>query len=167
MPFSPELIVYGLIFVGVFVLVEGVYLTVFGKSISLNSRVKRRLEMLDKGARREEGRRARGRRGARGATQEPVVDLSGRTADSSLDVELCLSTVGNSRTVWNCGWGTLLTGTSCLQEVVEGGAGAHVRARPGPAKWRPSLGLGGVRERACAWGAAAAPGGRAESGEAR
>ena len=36
MPFSPELIVYGLIFVGVFVLVEGVYLTVFGKSISLN-----------------------------------------------------------------------------------------------------------------------------------
>lgn len=54
MPFSPELIVYGLIFVGVFVLVEGVYLTVFGKSISLNSRVNRRLEMLDKGAKREE-----------------------------------------------------------------------------------------------------------------
>ncbi|MGX9351580.1 type II secretion system F family protein [Shimia sp. W99] len=54
MPFSPELIVYGMIFIGVFVLVEGVYLTVFGKSISLNSRVNRRLEMLDKGARREE-----------------------------------------------------------------------------------------------------------------
>jgi len=54
MPFSPELIVYGLIFVGVFVLVEGVYLTVFGKSISLNSRVNRRLEMLDKGAKRED-----------------------------------------------------------------------------------------------------------------
>ncbi|SMP26269.1 type II secretion system F family protein [Shimia sagamensis] len=54
MPFSPELIVYGLIFVGVFVLVEGVYLTVFGKSISLNSRVNRRLEMLDKGAKRDE-----------------------------------------------------------------------------------------------------------------
>ncbi len=54
MPFSPELIVYGLIFVGVFVLVEGVYLTVFGKSISLNNRVNRRLEMLDKGAKREE-----------------------------------------------------------------------------------------------------------------
>ena len=54
MPFSPELIVYGLIFVGVFILVEGVYLTVFGKSISLNSRVNRRLEMLDKGAKREE-----------------------------------------------------------------------------------------------------------------
>jgi tight adherence protein B len=54
MPFSSELIVYGLIFVGVFVLVEGVYLTVFGKSISLNSRVNRRLEMLDKGAKRDE-----------------------------------------------------------------------------------------------------------------
>ncbi len=54
MPFSPELIVYGLIFIGVFVLVEGVYLTVFGKSISLNSKVNRRLEMLDKGAKREE-----------------------------------------------------------------------------------------------------------------
>ncbi|PSL17661.1 type II secretion system F family protein [Shimia abyssi] len=54
MPISPELIVYGLIFVGVFVLVEGIYLTVFGKSISLNSRVNRRLEMMDKGARRDE-----------------------------------------------------------------------------------------------------------------
>ncbi|MFY0662330.1 MAG: type II secretion system F family protein [Shimia sp.] len=54
MPFSPELIVYALIFVGVFILVEGVYLTVFGKSISLNSRVNRRLEMLDKGTKREE-----------------------------------------------------------------------------------------------------------------
>ncbi|MDA5557096.1 type II secretion system F family protein [Shimia sp. MMG029] len=54
MPFSPELIVYGLIFVGVFVLVEGAYLTIFGKSISLNSRVNRRLEMLEKGGKREE-----------------------------------------------------------------------------------------------------------------
>ncbi|WP_270731316.1 type II secretion system F family protein [Shimia sp. Alg240-R146] len=54
MPFSPELLVYGAIFVGVFFLVEGVYLTVFGKSISLNSRVNRRLEMMDKGGRREE-----------------------------------------------------------------------------------------------------------------
>lgn len=54
MPFSPELIVYGLIFIGVFVLVEGAYLTIFGKSISLNSRVNRRLEMLDKGAKRDE-----------------------------------------------------------------------------------------------------------------
>ncbi len=54
MPFSPELIVYGMVFIGVFVLVEGVYLTVFGKSISLNNRVNRRLEMLDKGKRRDE-----------------------------------------------------------------------------------------------------------------
>ena len=54
MPFSPELLIYGMIFVGVVVLVEGVYLTVFGRSISLNNRVNRRLEMLDKGARRDE-----------------------------------------------------------------------------------------------------------------
>ena len=54
MPFSPELLIYGMIFIGVVVLVEGVYLTVFGRSISLNSRVNRRLEMLDKGQRRDE-----------------------------------------------------------------------------------------------------------------
>ncbi len=51
---SAEPIIYGLIFVGVLVLVEGLYLVVFGKSISLNSRVNRRLEMLEKGSRREE-----------------------------------------------------------------------------------------------------------------
>ncbi len=54
MTLSAEPIIYGLIFVGVLVLVEGIYLTVFGKSISLNNRVNRRLEMLDKGGRREE-----------------------------------------------------------------------------------------------------------------
>lgn len=51
---SAEPIIYGLIFVGVLVLVEGLYLVAFGKSISLNSRVNRRLEMLEKGKRREE-----------------------------------------------------------------------------------------------------------------
>lgn len=51
---SAEPIIYGLIFIGVLVLVEGIYLVIFGKSISLNSRVNRRLEMLDKGAGREE-----------------------------------------------------------------------------------------------------------------
>ncbi|MGA9411261.1 MAG: type II secretion system F family protein [Roseobacter sp.] len=51
---SAEPIIYGLIFVGVLVLVEGLYLVTFGKSISLNSRVNRRLEMLDKGTGREE-----------------------------------------------------------------------------------------------------------------
>lgn len=51
---SPEPIIYGLIFIGVLVLVEGIYLVAFGKSISLNSRVNRRLEMLEKGTRREE-----------------------------------------------------------------------------------------------------------------
>lgn len=54
MQLSAEPIIYGLIFVGVVVLVEGLYLVAFGKSISLNSRVNRRLEMLDKGTGREQ-----------------------------------------------------------------------------------------------------------------
>ncbi|RYG92914.1 pilus assembly protein TadB [Loktanella sp. IMCC34160] len=54
MTISAEPIIYGLIFVAVLVLVEGLYLTVFGKSISLNSRVNRRLELLEKGAGREQ-----------------------------------------------------------------------------------------------------------------
>ncbi|WP_417808387.1 type II secretion system F family protein [Thioclava sp.] len=47
-------IIYLLIFVAVLLLVEGLYLMVFGKSISLNNRVNRRLEMLEKGERRDE-----------------------------------------------------------------------------------------------------------------
>lgn len=47
-------IIYGMIFVGVLVLVNGVYLVAFGKSISLSNRVNRRLEMLEKGERRED-----------------------------------------------------------------------------------------------------------------
>jgi tight adherence protein B len=54
MTISMEPIIYGLIFVAVLLLVEGLYLTVFGKSISLNARVNRRLEMLEKGAGREQ-----------------------------------------------------------------------------------------------------------------
>ncbi|WP_297771359.1 type II secretion system F family protein [uncultured Roseovarius sp.] len=54
MTLSAEPIIYGLIFVGVLVLVEGIYLTVFGRSISLNNRVNRRLEMLDKSGNREQ-----------------------------------------------------------------------------------------------------------------
>lgn len=54
MELSAEPVIYILIFVGVLVLVEGVYLVTFGKSISLNNRVNRRLEMLDKGAGREQ-----------------------------------------------------------------------------------------------------------------
>lgn len=54
MAISMEPVIYGLIFVGVLVLVEGIYLTVFGRSISLNSRVNRRLEMLEKGTNRAE-----------------------------------------------------------------------------------------------------------------
>ncbi len=51
---SAEPIIYGGIFLGVLILVNGVYLVAFGKSISLTNRVNRRLEMLDKGERRED-----------------------------------------------------------------------------------------------------------------
>ena len=54
MVISAEPIIYGLIFIAVLVLVEGIYLTVFGKSISLNSRINRRLELLEKGQGREQ-----------------------------------------------------------------------------------------------------------------
>ncbi|MFT6532356.1 MAG: tight adherence protein B [Limimaricola cinnabarinus] len=54
MSLSAEPIIYGLVFIAVLVLVEGVYLTVFGRSISLNNRVNRRLTLLEKGGRREE-----------------------------------------------------------------------------------------------------------------
>jgi tight adherence protein B len=54
MPVSPELLIYVAIFAAVLFLVEGVYLLVFGRSISLSRRVNRRLELLDKGAGREQ-----------------------------------------------------------------------------------------------------------------
>lgn len=54
MLFSPTLLIYILIFAAVLLMVEGVYLLAFGKSISLNKRMNRRLELLKKGERREE-----------------------------------------------------------------------------------------------------------------
>ena len=49
-----EILIYGVIFVAVLLMVEGLYLVVFGKSIKLNSRVNRRLAMLEKGTSREQ-----------------------------------------------------------------------------------------------------------------
>ncbi len=54
MQLSIEPLIYIGIFVGVIMLVEGVYLAIFGKSISLNARVNRRLNMLEKGSTRED-----------------------------------------------------------------------------------------------------------------
>lgn len=48
MQISAAPLIYILIFVAVVFLVEGLYLTVFGKSISLNSRLSRRLALLEK-----------------------------------------------------------------------------------------------------------------------
>ncbi|MDO9527510.1 MAG: pilus assembly protein TadB, partial [Gemmobacter sp.] len=53
MQINPSILIYGLIFAGVLLLVEGLYLTVFGKSISLNSKVSRRLALMEKGGSRE------------------------------------------------------------------------------------------------------------------
>lgn len=54
MQISAAPFVYIAIFIAVLFLVEGIYLVVFGKSISLNSRVNRRLALMEKGGRREE-----------------------------------------------------------------------------------------------------------------
>jgi tight adherence protein B len=54
MEISAAPLIYILIFVAVVVMVNGIYLIVFGKSISLNSRVSRRLTLLEKNANREQ-----------------------------------------------------------------------------------------------------------------
>ena len=54
MELSIEPLIYIGIFVGVILLVNGIYLMVFGKSISLNARVNRRLAMLEQGTTRED-----------------------------------------------------------------------------------------------------------------
>ena len=54
MALNPELVIYGVIFLAVMAVIQGVYLVIFGKSISLNNSVNRRLEMLEKGTGREQ-----------------------------------------------------------------------------------------------------------------
>jgi tight adherence protein B len=54
MEISPIVIIYGAIFVGVLLLVEGIYLMIFGRSIQLGSRLNRRMEFLEKSANRTE-----------------------------------------------------------------------------------------------------------------
>lgn len=54
MELSIEPLIYIGIFVGVIMLVNGLYLAIFGKSISLNARVNRRLTLLEKGSSRED-----------------------------------------------------------------------------------------------------------------
>ncbi|MBA4324183.1 MAG: pilus assembly protein TadB [Rhodobacter sp.] len=54
MEISAAPLIYIMIFVAVVVIVNGIYLIVFGKSISLNSRVSRRLSLLEKNANREQ-----------------------------------------------------------------------------------------------------------------
>ncbi|MEM8786634.1 MAG: type II secretion system F family protein [Pseudomonadota bacterium] len=51
---SIEPLIYAAIFAGVFFMIEGIYLMVFGKSVRLESKVNRRLELLEKGESAEE-----------------------------------------------------------------------------------------------------------------
>ncbi|MBU2358074.1 MAG: type II secretion system F family protein [Alphaproteobacteria bacterium] len=51
---SAQPIIYIVIFVSVIALVQGAYLVLFGKSISQNGKVNRRLELLEKGGNREQ-----------------------------------------------------------------------------------------------------------------
>ncbi len=51
---STEPLIYIIIFIAVLALVQGAYLVIFGKSISMDGKVNRRLEMLDKGGNREQ-----------------------------------------------------------------------------------------------------------------
>lgn len=54
MEISAAPLIYIMIFVAVVVLVEGLYLTAFGKSISMDSRVSRRLALMQKNGNREQ-----------------------------------------------------------------------------------------------------------------
>lgn len=51
---SAEPLIYVMIFIAVLALVQGAYLVIFGKSISMDGKVNRRLDMLDKGGNREQ-----------------------------------------------------------------------------------------------------------------
>lgn len=51
---SAEPLIYIIIFIAVLAMVQGIYLVIFGKSISMDGKVNRRLEMLDKGGSREQ-----------------------------------------------------------------------------------------------------------------
>lgn len=51
---SAEPLIYIVIFIAVLAIVQGVYLVIFGKSISMDGKVNRRLDMLDKGGSREQ-----------------------------------------------------------------------------------------------------------------
>ena len=51
---SAEPLIYIMIFIAVLAIVQGIYLVIFGKSISMDGKVNRRLEMLDKGGNREQ-----------------------------------------------------------------------------------------------------------------
>ena len=54
MQISIEPLIYLAIFGAVYLIIGGIYLLIFGKSIKLNNRVNRRLELLDKGQSRDE-----------------------------------------------------------------------------------------------------------------
>ena len=54
MTFPTEFLIYAVIFGAVMAVVQGSYLLLFGKSISINGKVNRRLQLLEKGGNREQ-----------------------------------------------------------------------------------------------------------------
>ena len=54
MSFPTEFVIYAVIFGAVLAVVQGSYLVLFGKSISINGKVNRRLQLLEKGGNREQ-----------------------------------------------------------------------------------------------------------------
>ncbi|WP_323038021.1 type II secretion system F family protein [Pararhodobacter sp.] len=54
MSISPVLLMYALIFGGILLLVEAIYLLTFGRSVRLGSRLNRRMEMLESGGKRSD-----------------------------------------------------------------------------------------------------------------
>ena len=54
MSFPTEFLIYAVIFGAVMAVVQGSYLLLFGKSISINGKVNRRLQLLEKGGNREQ-----------------------------------------------------------------------------------------------------------------
>ena len=54
MTFPTEFVIYAVIFGAVLAVVQGSYLLLFGKSISINGKVNRRLQLLEKGGNREQ-----------------------------------------------------------------------------------------------------------------
>ncbi len=84
---SLQPLIYALIFVGVFFMIEGIYLAFFGKSVRLESKVNRRLQLLQTGGNPEEVMETlrKEREQHRGARRIPLIaPLSEKAAQANI-----------------------------------------------------------------------------------